>query len=196
MSSPKPTIRPMTEHDIPRLADIRAGFVSPTVLTVEITGSGMEMGWRLVERKLIEPYDKGNRYDFDRTEQANIRTRMRQDGGLYLVVEQAGRLVGILDATPHEWNNTVWVWNLMLDKSVRRQGIGRALFCHAVGWARKLGYRALVFETQTNNVPACKFYARMGCQLDGLRTSHYTNNDRRHGEVALFWMYRLSGPHA
>jgi len=188
----QPIIRPMTEADIPRLSQIRPGFVSETVLHVERLGSGIEAGWRLVERPLPEPFDKGDRYDFDATEQANIRQRFQRGDGLHLVVEWRGRLAGLLDVTPQGWNSTAWVWNLMLDRAIRRQGIGRELFKRAVDWAREGSYRALIFETQTNNVPACKFYAALGCRLDGLRETLYTNEDIERGEVAVFWVYPLA----
>ena len=188
---PEVRIRPMTEQDIPRLAAIRPGFVSPTMLVVEKSGEGLEVGWRLVERLLPEPYDKGDGYDFNATERRNIQTRLRQGDGLHLVAEAGGRLVGVLDVTPQDWNNTAWIWNLMLDTSVRGQGLGRELFQRAVAWARRQGYRAVMLETQTNNVPACKFYARMGCQIEGIREAYYTNDDMERGEVAIFWIYRL-----
>jgi len=184
-------IRPMTEEDVPRLADMRPGFVSPTILAVEKSGSGIEASWRLVERPLPAPFDKGHGYDFDVTEQANILRRLRRGDGLHLVAERDGRLVGILDVVPEDWNNTAFIWNIMLDESIRGQGVGRALFERAVRWGRQQGYRALVMETQTNNVPACKFYARMGCELGGIRDSYYTNNDIERGEVAIFWVYKL-----
>ncbi len=187
----EPLIRSLTEADIPRLAEIRPGFVSGTALRVECLGSGLEAGWRLVEYPLPEPFDKGHAYDFDANEQAAIRRRLRRGNGLYLVVEWRGRIAGLLEVTPQEWNSTAWVWNLMLDRAIRRQGIGRELFARAVNWARQQGYRALVFETQTNNVPACKFYLALGCRLDGLRETLYHNDDLARGEVALFWTYPL-----
>jgi ribosomal protein S18 acetylase RimI-like enzyme len=192
MSEQPPTIRPLTVRDIPRLVQIRPGFTSPTVLAVERTGDGIEAGWRLVERLLPESFDKGDGYDFDAGEQANIRRRMRRDDGLHLVAERGGRLIGLLEVTPQEWNNTAWLWNLMIDRDTRGRGLGRTLFGRAVTWARRLGYRALVLETQTNNVPACKFYARLGCRLDGIRETYYSNNDLARGEVALFWVYPLT----
>jgi len=185
-------IRAMTEDDIPRLVEIRPGFVSDTVLAVEKTGSGIETGWRLVERRLARPFDKGHAYDFDREEQANIRARLRRGDGLHLVAERDGRLVGILDITPNEWNATAFIWNIMLDVDVRGQGLGRELFERGVRWARQQGYRALMLETQTNNVPACKFYARLGCRLEGIRDAYYTNEDIERGEVAIFWTYPLT----
>lgn len=191
MLDPEPQIRAMTEQDIPRLAEIRPGFVSDTELIVEKTGSGLEVGWRLVERPLARPFDKGPDYDFDANEQANIRQRLRRGDGLHLVVEWRGRLVGVLDVTPQDWNHTALIWNIMLDEAVRRQGLGRELFQRAIRWGHRAGFRALVLETQTNNVPACKFYARLGCELEGLREAYYTNEDHARGEVAIFWIYRL-----
>jgi len=190
------TIRLMTEADIPRLAEIRASFVSPTVLAVERTGSGLESGWRLVERTLPEPFDKGDKYDFDRTERENIRKRWRRGDGLHLVVDSGEQIVGVLDVTPQEWNSIAWVWNIMLDEEIRGYGIGRNLFQRAAMWARERGYRTLIFETQTNNVPACKFYVAMGCRLEGIREMYYTNEDIERGEVAIFWAYPLAGPSA
>jgi ribosomal protein S18 acetylase RimI-like enzyme len=192
MLTPRPHIRRLTEADIPRLAtELRPGFVSPTTLVVEKTGSGIEVGWRLIECELPEPYDKEHRYDFDPNEQNQTLLRLRQGTGLQLVAEWQGRLVGVLDVEPVEWNSTAWVWNMMLDQDVRRQGLGRELFKCAVNWARQQGFRALVLETQTNNVPACKFYARMGCELSGIRDTYYTNEDLQRGEVAIFWVYKL-----
>ncbi len=191
MSHTPYTFRPMTDADIPRLSEIRPSFVSPTVLAIERSGSGFEVGWRLVERPLPQPFDKGHRYDFDEREQENIRQRFQQGDGLHLVVEYGGQIAGILDMVPQEWNHTVFIWNIMLDTAIRGQGVGRALFQRAVDWARQLGYRALVLETQTNNVPACKFYAAMGCRLEGIREMLYTNRDIERNEVAIFWVYSL-----
>jgi ribosomal protein S18 acetylase RimI-like enzyme len=181
----------MTEDDIPRLVEIRPGFVSDTVLDVETSGSGIEVSWRLVERKLLVPFDKGADYDFDATERANVRERLLRGDGLHLVAERGRRLMGILDMLPQEWNSTAFIWNLMLDQEVRGKGLGRDLFERGANWARRMGYRALVLETQTNNVPACRFYARMGCRLDGVRSTYYTNTDVERGEVAIFWTYPL-----
>jgi ribosomal protein S18 acetylase RimI-like enzyme len=160
-------------------------------LRVERLGNGLEVGWRLVEHPLPEPFDKGHTYDFDANEQAAIRRRLRCGNGLHLVVEWRGRVAGLLEVMPQEWNSTAWVWNLMLDRAIRRQGIGRELFARAVVWARQAGYRALVFETQTTNVPACRFYLALGCRLDGLRETLYHNDDLARGEIALFWTYPL-----
>lgn len=186
-----PSIRPMLAADLPRLAEIDPSFTSRTVLAVEKSGSGLAVGWRLEERPLPTPYDKRHHYDFDDTEIANVRRRFEQGTGLHLVVEWRDQLAGILDVEAQDWNNTALIWNIMLDRAIRGQGVGRALFERAVTWGRMQGFRALQIETQTNNVPACKFYVRIGCAISGIHDTYYTNRDIQRQEVAIFWTYRL-----
>lgn len=186
-----PTIRPLTLQDIPRLVEIRPGFSSSTSLKVEPVGNPPFVTWQLVEVSLPTPFDKGSGYDFNAQERRHIQQRAAQDDTLLEVVEGDGRLLGILDVEERAWNHSAWVWNIMLDHSIRRQGLGRTLIEHALAWSRQRGLRALMLETQTNNVPACRFYASLGFQLVGLNTVFYSNEDVREGEVALFWAYLL-----
>ncbi|PJF42403.1 MAG: hypothetical protein CUN55_10110 [Phototrophicales bacterium] len=186
-------IRPMTVEDIPRLTEIRPGFVSDTYLDVEREGDGYLISWRLVEKRLEKPFDKGNAYDFTLDERRNIQHRLLQQESLEEVVidRHSGRIVGVLDMTIEEWRWVSWIWNIMLDQDVRRQGIGRVLIEHSIAWTKRHKLRAVMLETQTNNVPACKFYAKMGFQLVGLNEVFYTNRDHQRREIALFWSYAL-----
>ncbi len=185
------TVRPLTADDIPNLPQIRPTYRSPSILAVERTGDDIEVGWRLVERVLPEPFDKGTLYDFGPHEQDQIRERLsRPDDTYQRVAELGGRLVALLEAEIHYWNNTIWLWNLMIDLDYRRQGLGRRLWRRAVDFAREAEVRAIMLETQNTNVAACRFYARMGCHLVGLNEAYYTN-DGAASEVALFWLYPL-----
>lgn len=187
-------IRLMKETDIPKLADMRPGFVSNSILTVEKTGSGYAMGWQLVEVKLEQPYDKGHGYDFDRNERESISKRLKEQDSLEKVVidNASGNIVGILDVAVEAWRNVAWIWNIMLDIGVRGQGLGQELIYQCIAWAKMKNLRAVMLETQTNNVPACKFYQRMGFELAGINDAFYTNRDIERDEVALFWSYRLT----
>jgi ribosomal protein S18 acetylase RimI-like enzyme len=185
------TVRPLTADDIANLPQIRPTYRSPSILAVERSGEGVEVGWRLVERTLPEPFDKGPVYDFSAHEQEEIRERLSRPEDTYQrVAEHGGRLVALLEAEIHYWNNTVWLWNLMIDLAYRRQGLGRRLWRRAVDFAREAEVRAIMLETQNTNVAACRFYARMGCHLVGLNEAYYTN-DGTASEVALFWLYPL-----
>ncbi len=186
-------LRPLTPEDIPNLPQIRPTYKSSSILEVERSGTGLEIGWRLVERDLPQPFDKGTLYDFDEIAQAEIRARLeRPDDTYQRVAESSGLLVGFLDIELQSWNDTAFLWNLMIDLDYRGQGLGRRLWHRALDFARQSDVRAIMIETQNTNVPACRFYARMGCELVGINEVYYTN-DSSATEVALFWAYRLPG---
>lgn len=186
-------IRPMRKDDVARLTEIDPSFTSDSVLRVERVGTGIEIGWTLMEISLLQPYDKGRGYDFDPSERKHILERLQLPDSLEEIVidRETNRIVGMLDITIERWRNAAWVWNLMLDKSARGIGLGRRLVEHSIEWARYRKLRAVMLETQTNNVPACRFYERMGFQLVGINDAHYSNHDYDRDEIALFWSYPL-----
>ncbi len=195
MSEPEITLRPLELDDIPRLVEIRSGYQSESILAVEPTGAGIVKGWRLVERKLAVPFDKGTLYDFGEAEQESIRQRLLRPDETYLRVAEAkglnGRLVGLLEMEIRVWNDTVELVNLRIDQDYRRQGLGWRLWHRGLDFARGAGVRAIMIETQNTNLAACKFYERMGCQLVGLNEAFYANNGAA-TEIALFWAYFLT----
>src|SRR5260221_4716980 len=151
-------LRPLTAEDIPNLPQIRPTYKASTMLTLERSGEGLDIGWRLVEYQLARPYDKGKLYDFNESVQEEIRGRLsRADDTFARVAEYNGRLVGIAEAEIHYWNNTVFLWSLMIDLAFRGQGLGRRLWHRVVEFARDSDVRAIMIETQNTNVAACKF---------------------------------------
>src|SRR5260221_10506868 len=91
-------LRPLTLEDIPRLEQIRPGYKSDTVLDVEKSGSGLEIGWLLVERALTQPFDKGTLYDFDEVVQERIMARLERPEDTYQrIAEHNRRLVGLIE---------------------------------------------------------------------------------------------------
>jgi GNAT superfamily N-acetyltransferase len=65
------------------------------------------------------------------------------------------------------------LWDIRVAPDARRQGVGRALFEAAERWALTRGCRELKVETQNVNVPACRFYAALECQLRVVRAEAY-----------------------
>ena len=185
-------IRGFRPTDARRLTEINPTFVSPATLRVHKTGAGLQVGWRLEEEALAEPYDKGAAYDLDARDVEEISERAEREDCLVLVAEAGGRLIGLCDLEITEWNNTGWLWNLLVDVGWRGRGLGRALFQRGLAWARQRNLRAIFIETQTNNVPACRFYHHMGCHLVSVHDEYYTNHDIDAGEVAVLWTYTLS----
>lgn len=76
------------------------------------------------------------------------------------------------------------LWDLRVDPDYRSEGVGHQLFNRAVGWARERLCTRLKVETQNINVPACRFYARQGCELKGINWYAY---GAALGEIQLLW---------
>lgn len=96
------------------------------------------------------------------------------------------RLVGFLAVAPH-WNGYALIHELAVDLSARQRGVARRLMDQAVAWARSRKLAGLTLETQSNNVPACRFYSRYGFELGGHDRWLYRALDPTTREVALFW---------
>lgn len=108
-------------------------------------------------------------------------------GRLLLEVKDGENLAGYLLATP-SWNGCASIDDIAISRRYRRAGIGRGLMDEAVAWAANLNLRAVRLETQSSNVPACRFYARYGFVLGGSDRYLYSQLDEDvRGDVALYW---------
>jgi GNAT superfamily N-acetyltransferase len=81
------------------------------------------------------------------------------------------------------------LWDIRVADDVRSRGVGTRLFSAAAEWAQSRGCSSLKIETQNINVPACGFYARMGCTLGAINRFAYTDLP---DEVQLVWYRHLN----
>jgi GNAT superfamily N-acetyltransferase len=79
------------------------------------------------------------------------------------------------------------IMDIRIAFAFRGMGIGRALFENALVWAQDHRCAELRVETQDVNVPACRFYAAMGCDLLSAEQNAYPNSD----ETKLVWRIAL-----
>lgn len=90
----------------------------------------------------------------------------------------------------HDWTGFALIDDLAVHRASRGCGIGRALLDAARDWARAAGLAGLRLETQSTNLPACRFYARQGLRLGGADRLLYAAIPGLAHETALFW-YQL-----
>jgi GNAT superfamily N-acetyltransferase len=76
------------------------------------------------------------------------------------------------------------LWDIRVTPEARRRGVGSALFEAAETWARARRCLTLKVETQTINVPACRFYAAHGCVLRAIHADVYPALPH---EIQLLW---------
>jgi GNAT superfamily N-acetyltransferase len=81
------------------------------------------------------------------------------------------------------------LWDIRSHPAFR--GVGIILFNYAVQWSKKRGCHQMKVETQNVNVPACRFYQRMGCTLGEIRRYAYAAVPAVAHEDMLNWYYQL-----
>lgn len=87
------------------------------------------------------------------------------------------------------WNNLASIDNLVVARSFRGQGIATALIDSAKDWASQQQLKGIHLETQTNNAPACKLYARCGFTLGGFDRFSYRTFPQLAHETALYFYW-------
>ena len=109
-----------------------------------------------------------------------------QNRVLFLVGVVDGRQVSYISLRDGLSAHSLWVTDLVVSLQVRRKGIASALILSAEEWARKQGYRRLVLEAQSNNLPAIRLAQKLGFEFCGYQDLYYNNRD-----IALFFAQLL-----
>lgn len=170
-------------------------FTVERILAVSPVDSGMG-GILLSETAVEVPWVK----DYDRTKgEGPTRWLERFDTskwGLISAYDGRDRIGGAVIAfdTPglrmlEGLPGTAILWDLRVHPDHRAVGVGSALFGAVEDWCRQRRCRHLKVETQNVNVPACRFYLRMGCTLGALDTRAYPDLPE---EVQLIWFKDLT----
>jgi ribosomal protein S18 acetylase RimI-like enzyme len=103
--------------------------------------------------------------------------------GCFLVMQnEANEVLGFVDGLAQPWQNTLWIFNLVIAPSYRQQGAGSQLLQAAQSWAASQGLGQLTLELQTKNHPAISFAQKHGFQFCGYNEQYYPN-----GDITLFF---------
>jgi RimJ/RimL family protein N-acetyltransferase len=108
-------------------------------------------------------------------ERRYLRAVRRSRDAAVFVAEAPEGIVGRLSVArdPHPASTHVADLGLMVAKSHRRMGIGRALLEHAAEWARKSGVTKLELHVFPYNEAAIELYESFGFEREGYRRGHY-----------------------
>jgi L-amino acid N-acyltransferase YncA len=107
------------------------------------------------------------------------------------VAEQDGRIVGSYILRPNRpgLGNHVSNAGFMVDPAARGRGIGRAMGEHALGEARRLGYRAMQFNfVISTNESAVRLWQQLGFKIVGTLPGAFRH--ARKGLVDAYVMFR------
>jgi GNAT superfamily N-acetyltransferase len=91
-------------------------------------------------------------------------------------------IMGFVDAQPQLEQGLLWIFNLVVDKAYRQQGVGTLLLKAARQWAVQHQLRKIMIELQTKNHPGISFALKHGFLFCGFNERYYPN-----GDIALFF---------
>ena len=175
-------------------AKISIAFLVESVLDVDVLDDGLG-GMVLAERPVETPWMKD--YDADRREGPTRWARqfdVSKWGLLSAWVDgiRIGGAVIAFDSPGVDMlrgrSDLAVLWDIRVEPDFRAAGVGSALFSRVERWATDRGCRRLEVETQNINVPACRFYARNGCQLAMIDRLAYEDLP---DEIELLWSKSL-----
>jgi GNAT superfamily N-acetyltransferase len=186
------------EEPIGRLdehATISIAFTVERILEVSLPDAGLG-GVRLSEVAVDSPWVKD--YDAIKGEGPTRWPRRFETSnwGLLSAHDARERIGGAViafnsaDVDMLEGRRDVAVlWDIRVRADSRSSGVGSLLFRAVEQWSLSKGCRTLKIETQNSNVPACRFYARMGCKLGAIDRHAYPDLPE---ETQLLWFKDLS----
>ena len=181
--------------DLDEYGRVSIAFEVASVLELEVRGGGLggiALAERALECRYVKDYDViegprqwARRFDLSRWGSFAALVGGRRVGGALVAFHTKN--VHILE----ERNDLAALWDIRVAPEMRGKGIGGQLFQAALSWASRRGCLLFKIETQNINVPACRFYARQGCELGGIHRFAYPDFP---AEVQLLWYKQLS-PH-
>ncbi len=112
-------------------------------------------------------------------ERRYLRSIRRSPNAAVMVAEAPEGIVGRLSLArdPHPASAHVADLGLMVARSHRGRGIGRAFLEAAVDWARRAGVSKLELHVFPHNEPAIALYESFGFEREGYRRKHYRRED-------------------
>lgn len=175
-------IRSLKEFDSVRFQEFSAGYSSTAVYEVSKDEDDSQITISLNLIELHTPYEK--KWKFSKEMESHYCRVIEH--GLSLGVYDGDKLVGIAIVEKQEWNRTLWIWEFHIDPNYHMRGLGKQLMDQLETIGRKAGCRVMVCETQNTNVPAIRFYRKVGFEVGAIDLSYYTNKDMTDFEVAVF----------
>src|SRR5262245_50249625 len=172
------------------LAEYAAVPIAFEVTSVLSAQKSTDRPFVLKERRLELPYVKD--YDVIGNRPQDWAARFDTSQWVLFLARNEGQSVGgaaVAFGTPgldilEGIGNLAVLWDIRVAPACRGRGVGRALFEAAEAWTLARGCVGLKVETQNINVPACRFYAAVGCELRVVREEAYPQCP---GEAQFLW---------
>jgi GNAT superfamily N-acetyltransferase len=179
---------------LPEYEKISIAFTVESIFHVELVKNGLG-GIKLFEKRIEKPFIKD--YDaFEEEKPSRLGARFNlSNWGILSAFDGENRIGGAIIAwkTPEVSmlegrDDLVCLWDLRVEPEFRGKDVGHKLFARALDWSLGRNCRLMKVETQNINVPACRFYARQGCELVAVNRFAYP---AEMNEIQMVWYRSL-----
>lgn len=163
------------------------GFVTNEVFDILKVVNDDEISISLKRRKLDEPMTR----QWPHLETDIVMYNEIIKHGLSFGIYDQNKLLGAIIAEKRDWNNSIWIAEIVITEDQRKKGLGSMLIDSLVQLAGEEKVRMIGLETQSNNLPAISFYRKKGFEFSGLDLSLYTNDDVDNNEIAIYMKKKI-----
>ena len=177
---PKIEVRPAISSDIPNLIALDHSYTTDTTWQMELLqeDNAIEIGFH--ETRL----PRSARVDYPRSPALLADEWTTHDG--LLVATTKDELLGYVCLGLNNAPSTSWISDIVVARSMRRQGVGSVLVLAAQAWGIQHRTKSIVLEMQPKNYPAIEFAKKLGFIFCGYNDRFYANRD-----IALFFARSL-----
>jgi ribosomal protein S18 acetylase RimI-like enzyme len=170
---PEIEIRPALAGDIPSLVALDHYSTTDHVWQMEFNQDRDQGQLTVGFREMRLP--RSVRVEYPRSASGLTSGWARLSGMLVasLVEHPIGYAGLMLDLMP----GAAWITDLVVDRELRRKGIGSGLVLASGEWAASMGCNGLIMEMQPKNYPAIRLASKLGFEFCGYNEHYYTNRD-------------------
>jgi len=169
-------IRPANPNDLPRLLVLDHSCSSDYVWQLELRSEPKRVAMNFHEVRL----PRSVTVTYPRSPSALADDWTKRDVVLVALLKETP--VGYISAVEEGASALVWVVDLVVASSVRRQGAASALLEAIQAWALGRGVRRILLETQSKNHACIRLAQKFGFEFCGYNDQYYPTQD-----VALFF---------
>jgi ribosomal protein S18 acetylase RimI-like enzyme len=108
-------------------------------------------------------------------------------GGVAFGAYEGDRCIGVAIYKDF-WFRYMYLYDLKVCASARRNGIGRALIRAGYDAARERGYSGIYTVAQDNNLNACMFYLKSGFEIGGFDNRVYDGTSQQNKADIYFYL--------
>lgn len=172
-------IKRIFPSEYPHNKTILFSYQSKYYFDIDIHYKSENMGW------IFEWTKKEFKSVFIKHLEENFFSDYKENAEYYYVITENGDEIGQMCIGYYSWNNKAILWDIYIDPSYQRMGIGTQLIAFAEERAKIFGSRVLALECQSSNYNAITFYRKNGFELTGFDLVKYSNNDLEKHEIGL-----------